>query len=101
MRQKAGEIQAYQAYENGEAKWWKENIPRKGKGDISEEGQELLDDKEIRGNHITLREVIHDSRKRERSNEDGLFMLHQKGPITSTFTADWFQGKDGSDWENG
>jgi hypothetical protein len=29
-------------------------------------------------------------RKRERSKEDGSFMPHQKGPITSTFTADWF-----------
>jgi len=78
MRQKAGEIQAYQAYEKGTAKCRKENIPRKGKGDISEEGQDLLDDKEIWANHIALREVIHDSRKRERSNEDGLFMIHQK-----------------------
>ena len=90
MRQKAGEIQAYQAYEKGAEKWRKENIPRKGKGDISEEGKKLLEDKEIWANHTTLREVIHESRKRERSNEDGLFMLHQKGPITATFTADWF-----------
>jgi hypothetical protein len=28
--------------------------------------------------------------KRERSNEDGLFIPHQKGPITSTFTVDCF-----------
>ena len=33
---------------------------------------------------------VYESRKRERSNKDGLFMSHQKGPITSTFTADWF-----------
>ena len=38
----------------------------------------------------TLREVIHESRKRERRNEDGLFMIHQKGSITTTFTVDWF-----------
>ena len=37
-----------------------------------------------------LRGAIYDSRKRERSNEDGTFMPHLKGPITSTFTADWF-----------
>jgi hypothetical protein len=34
--------------------------------------------------------VIHESRKRERINEGGSFIPHQKGPITSTFTADWF-----------
>jgi hypothetical protein len=90
MRQKAGEIQAYRSYEKGTEKWRKEHMPRKGKGNISEEGQELLEDKEIWGNETALRGVIYDSRKRERSNEDGLFMSHQKGPITSTFTADWF-----------
>jgi hypothetical protein len=34
--------------------------------------------------------VIHDSRKRERSKEDDSFIQHQKYPITSTFTTDWF-----------
>ena len=99
MRQKAGEIQAYQAYEKGAEKWRKENIPRKGKGDISEEGQELLEDKQIWANHTTHREVIHESRKRERIDEDGLFIPHQKGPVTSTFTADWFlRDGDGREW---
>jgi len=28
---------------------------------------------------------------RERSNEDGSFKPHQKGPITATFTTDWFK----------
>ena len=60
----------------------KENMPRKGKGDISEGGQEILEDRDIWTKETTLRGVIHESRKRERSNEDGLFMLHQKGPIT-------------------
>jgi len=90
MRKKAGEIQAYRAYEKEAEKWRKEHIPRKGKGDISEEGQELLEDKDNWGNETALRGVIHESRKRERINEDGSFMPHQKGPITSTFTADWF-----------
>jgi hypothetical protein len=57
---------------------------------MSGEGQELLEDKEIWGNETVLRGTIHDSRKRERSNEDGVFMPHQRGPITSTFTGDWF-----------
>ena len=65
-------------------------MPRKGKGNISAEGQELLEDKEIWGNETALHGGVYESRKRERSNEDGLFMSHQKGPITSTFTADWF-----------
>ncbi len=90
MRQKAGEIQDHRTYEKGEGKWRKEHMPKKGKGNISAEGQELLEDKEIWGNETALRGVIHDSRKRERSNENGLFIPHQKGPITSTFTADWF-----------
>jgi hypothetical protein len=65
-------------------------MSRKGKGNISAEGQELLEDKEIWGNETVLHVTVCESRKRERSNEDGLFIPHQKGPITSTFTADWF-----------
>ena len=90
MRQKAGEIQAYHVYEKGEEKWRKEHMPRKGQGGISEEGQEVLEDRDIWTNETTLHGVIYESRKRERSNDDGVFMRHQKGPITSTFTADWF-----------
>jgi hypothetical protein len=90
MRQKAGELQAHRAYEKGEEKWRKEHMLRKGKGNISAEGQELPEDKELWGNETDLRETIHDSRKRERFNVDGVFMPHQRGPITSTFTADWF-----------
>jgi hypothetical protein len=55
-------------------------MPRKGKGNISAEGQELLEDKEIWGNETALHGSVYESRKRERSNEDGLFMPHQKGP---------------------
>jgi hypothetical protein len=81
---------AYRAYEKGAEKWRKEHMPRRGKDNISAEGQELLEDKELWGNETALRGVIHDSRKRARSNVDGVFMPHQRGPITSTFTADWF-----------
>ena len=44
-----------------------------------------------------------ESRKRERINEDGLFMTLQKGPITSMYTLDWFlrSGKEENCWENG
>jgi hypothetical protein len=38
MRQKAGEIQAYRAYEKGAEKWRKEHMPRTGKGNISAQG---------------------------------------------------------------
>ena len=72
MRQKAGEIQAYRDYEKGAEKWRKEHIPRKGKGNISAEGQELLEDNEIWGNETVLRGAIYDSRKRERTNEEGM-----------------------------
>jgi hypothetical protein len=80
MRQKAGEIQSYRAYEKGSEKWHKEHIPRKGKGGISEEGQTILEDRDIWENETTLHGAILESRKRERTNEDGLFMPHQKGP---------------------
>ena len=36
MRQKAGEIQAYRAYEKGAEKWRKEHMPRQGKGNMNE-----------------------------------------------------------------
>ncbi len=55
-------------------------MPRKSKGIISAEGQELLEDKDIWGNETALQGAIHESRKRERSHEDGLFMP----------PADWF-----------
>ncbi len=90
IRQKSREIQGYRTYEKGVEKWRKEHMPRKDKGNISSEGQEVLEDKEIWGNETVLHGAVYESRKRERSNEDRLFMPHQKGPITSTFTADWF-----------
>jgi hypothetical protein len=90
MRQKSGEIQAHRSYEKGAEKCRREYMPKKGKGNISAEERELLEDKELWGNETSLRGAIHDSRKRERSNEDDVFMPHQRGPITSTFTADWF-----------
>ena len=46
MRQKAGEIQAYHAYEKAAEKWRKKHMPRKGQGGISEEGQEILEDRD-------------------------------------------------------
>jgi hypothetical protein len=52
-------------------KWRKEYMSRKGKGNISAEGQELLEDKHIWGNETALHGAIYESRKRERSNEDG------------------------------
>jgi hypothetical protein len=42
------------------------------------------------GEQNNLLGLIHESRKRKRINEDGSFMYHQKGSITSTFTRDWF-----------
>jgi hypothetical protein len=65
-------------------------MSRKRKGGISEEGQKILEDRGIWENETTLRGEILESRKRERINEDVVFMSHQKGPITSTFTTDWF-----------
>ncbi len=61
MRQKAGEIQTYHSYEKGTEKWRKEYMPRKGQGGISEEGQEILEDRDIWTNKTTLHRVIHES----------------------------------------
>ena len=46
--------------------------------------------KKVKTTPDAIQGAIYESRKRERSDEDGLFMPHQKGPITATFTADWF-----------
>ena len=38
---------------------------------------------------VTFLWECHESRKRERTTEDGTFFLHNKGAVTSTFTGDW------------
>ena len=86
MWQKAGEIQAFRALQRGAEKWCKEHLQRKGPVPISEEGRDLLEDKERWGNQTSFLSEYHESRKRERINEDGSFKQHQKGPITSTYT---------------
>jgi hypothetical protein len=68
MRQKAGEIQAYRAFEKGVEKWCKEHIPLEGKGDISEEGQDLLEDIDRWWDKTTLLKEYYESRKREGEN---------------------------------
>jgi len=57
---------------------------------MSGEGRDLLEDKERWGNQTSFLSECHESRKRERINEDGSFKQHQKGPITSTYTTDWY-----------
>ncbi len=92
--------QAYRAHEKGEEKLRKEHMPRKGKGNISTEGQELLEDKEIWGNETVLHGAVYESRKRQRSNEDGLFMSHQSNPH-SPATGSSERDRDETCWENG
>ncbi len=58
IRQKAGEIQDYRAYEKGAEKWRKEHMPRKGKGNMSAEGQEFLEDKKFWGNETALHGTV-------------------------------------------
>ena len=88
IRQKAGEIAAFKALEVGALKWCKEHIPRDG-NDWSEEGQILLEDPELWLDRPTFFWGCHTSRKRERTTEDGTFLLHKIGAISSTFTSDW------------
>jgi len=83
MRQKAGEIQAYRGYEK-ETESGARNTHREKEKEISlEEGQEILEDRDIWTNEITLRGVIHESRRRERRNEDGVFILHRLATLYS------------------
>jgi hypothetical protein len=49
----------------------------------------LLDDPELWSDCLTFLWECHASRKRDRTTEDGTFLLHKKGAITSTFTGDW------------
>ena len=93
MRQKAGELQAFKALERGAEKWCREHLRGKGQVPISEEGRDLLEDKENWGDQFSFQSKCHESRKRERVNEDGSFKSHQKGPITSTYTSDWCHRK--------
>ena len=88
IRQKTGEIETFKALEGGALKWCKEHVPRDG-NDWSEEGQMLLDDPEIWLDRLTFLWECHASRKRDRTTEDGTFLPHKKGAITSTFTGDW------------
>ena len=59
-------------------------------GSPQQDAKELLEDKDKWWDKTSLLKECYESRKRERINEDGSFMPNQKGPITSTYTADWF-----------
>ncbi len=89
FRQEAGEIEAFRALEIGAAKWCKEHIPRKGNNlnDITEEGISLWWEKQ------NLLWACHVSRSKDRMNNDGSFVTHQVGAISSTFTSDWYLRK--------
>ena len=88
FHQKAGEIEAFRALEIGAAKWCKEHIPRKG-NDLTDEWLLLLDDIELWWEKQNLLWACQNSRKKDRMNEDGTFLPHQKGATSATFTSDW------------
>ena len=92
IRQKAGEIEAFKAWEIDALKWCKEHIPRDG-NDLTEEGLILLEEPELWLDRLTFLWDCHESRKRVRTTEDGTFLLYNKGAITSTFTGDWLLTK--------
>ena len=53
---------------------------------MTEEGRELLLDKDhSKDKQMFIREC-HRSRKRDRTNADGTFMFTNRGPITATYT---------------
>ena len=92
IRQKAGEIEDLNALGIGVLQWCKEHIPSFG-NELTEEGQILLQDPELWRDRLVARLTFlgecHTSRKRERNTEEGTFLLHNTGVITSTFTEDW------------
>ena len=62
---------------------------QKGKGNNpTDEGILLLDDMELWWEKQNLSWVCHNSRKKDRMNEDGTCLPHQKGTISSTCTND-------------
>jgi hypothetical protein len=95
IRQKSGEIEDFKTLEVGALKCCKEQVPRDG-NDWTEEGQILFDDPELWLGRQTFSWECHASRKRDRTKEDGTFLLHKKGVIPSTFTGDWLltEGKN-------
>jgi hypothetical protein len=95
--------QCYRAYEKGAEKWSREQISRKGKADISEEGQELLEDKDKWRDKTYLFKECYESRKRQRINADGAFMPHQKGQSRQRTqqTGCSGRGREESGWETG
>jgi hypothetical protein len=89
IRQKAGEIEDFKDLEVGTLKWCKEHGPRDD-NDWTEEGQIPLDDPELWLDRLTFSWECHTSRKRDLTTEDGTFVLHKTGVITSTFTVTGF-----------
>jgi hypothetical protein len=91
FRQKPAEIEAFRALEIGEEKWCKEHIPRKDNNlnDITDEGISLLDDTELWWEKQNLLWTCHVSRSKDRVNNDGSFVTHQIGAMSSTFTSYW------------
>ena len=87
IRKKVGEIDPLKSLEMVTLKWCKEHIPRDG-NDLTEEGQILLEDPELCLDRLTFLWECHTSRKQKHTTEDGTFLLHNKGSITSTFTGD-------------
>ncbi len=66
-----------------------EHILRDG-NDLTEEGQILIEDPELWSDLLIFLWECHASIKREHTTEDGTFLTHNKGVITSNFTGDWF-----------
>ena len=82
--------EVFRDFERRVEKWCKEHIPRKETDPISEKGQNLIDDTDRWWDQESLLRECYESRKRERVHEDGSFMNQQKGPITTTYTSNWF-----------
>ena len=80
MRQKAGEIQAFRAFDRGEEKWRREHTQRNETDPTSEEGRNLLEDTDRWRDQAYRLKEYYESRKRERIHETDHSYTTRKGP---------------------
>ena len=103
MRQKAGEIQAYRVYEKGTEKWRKEHMSRKGKGNTSTEGQELLEDKKSGEMKLPFTETYANPENGKDPTKTGYSCHTKKDQSHPHSLPTGFSGRDRDEkcWENG
>ena len=105
MRQKAGEIQAFRAFDRGEEKWRREHTQRNETDPTSEEGRNLLEDTDRWCDQAYRLKEWYESRKRERIHETDHSYTTRKGPspwqLPTRRTGTSERENTEGNWENG